>query len=1858
MKAAKLISIFLVLLLVTSCGSKDNKVIRPIKGQTTEAPPANIPLDKGFSEYISRYTSGIIPANSAIEIRFTPEFAAKANKSTSGLFVFEPFIKGKTEWKDETTLVFTPSRLLDPGKTYTGRLNLDKLSEVKERLKAFPLRIQTLKKDFCVTIGALECSSAEGNSYLLHGEIVAADFIEPAEAENYLDAKLGRKKMGVTWDHSVNLIHKFTVTGIDRTNKVQELTLTWDGTSAGVNQKGSSSVSIPPSGEFSILDIITVPGESQRIDIIFSDPVDASQETDGLIHFTPTTETTININSNIISIFPETRLLGAVDLNVESSIRNNKGATLSSSFLKQLDFTSVPPGIILEGNGVILPSSQNLIFPFKAANLKAVDLKIIRIFENNLPHFLQENDINSGYSIKRFGRPVYSGRIDLIPGSGMNTGAWNLYTIDLADYIDVEPGVLYKVYLGMRKSYSLYPYSGTEEESKYEELLQQSEEQSREFWDDPENYYDDSNDDVYYRFGFDWEDRNDPCKDAYYSPDKRVSRNILASNFGLIAKRGDDNILHVMVNDLLTAMPVNEVTVEVYDYQMQLIISGTANQDGSVALFCERKPFLVIAKKDKDRNYLKTNDGSSLSLSSFDVAGNKPENSIKAFIYGERDVWRPGDSIFLSIFIKDMKNDLPSGHPVQFELINPLEQRVDNQVQKPEGSNLLVFTTKTPSDAVTGNYKAQFRIGGATFTKRIRIETVKPNRLKINLSFPGEILGGANPVTRGILNVKWLNGAVAKNLKSSVEYILKHTKTEFEKYGQYIFDDPISEFFSETVNIFDDAIDENGNATVIFDPGKEINAPGMLNAVFTAKASEQGGDESITQTTCKYAPYPVFAGINLPGLKGKSRMLFTDADNEVKVVTVDEKGKPVRSEIELIVYKISYRWWWESDQENLAYYISNNIYKPVIRKTITTPGGESSFSFNIDKKDWGRYLIRATTPAGHSTGKILLIDWPWEYGMKGNTDGATLLAINTDKEKYNPGNEIKLSFPSPENARAIVTLENSTGVLEEIRVNTDKGNTVVSFRAKPEMAPNIYAYVTVIQPHAQTVNDMPVRLYGVVPVMVEDPETRLSPKIDMPEEIRSQKSFVIKVNETNKKPMTYTLAVVDEGLLDITGFRTPDPWNYFYAREALGVQTWDLYDFVLGAFGGTLERIFAIGGDEAVVDKSANKAQRFIPVVKFLGPFNLGAGKTNTHTLTLPQYTGSVRTMVIAGSDRAFGIAEKAVFVKDPLMVLVTAPRVICPGEKVALPITLFIQKEGIKDIIVKTEANELVSFEEKTRNISVSGTGEKETEFAFTVGEKTGVAKISVTATGGGETATYNMKIEVRSPNPPETRAEIKVIRQGEKWETIFTPFGLEGSNSALLEVSSLPSINLDKRMGYLLDYPHGCTEQITSAAFPQLWLKDLTGSDAAISKASSANITEAINKVISRQMANGGIALWPGSYQPDNWVTSYAGHFMTEAERKGYNIPSGFKQKWISFQKKTAQDWRFDTRYKQSANDQAYRLFTMALAGQPEKGAMNRLRESSGIPQLSRWLLAAAFATTGRPEVAGDLLDVRNTGTEQEYYNYYYGSEMRDKAIILYTLTLLKNEEQALPLLKEICDNFNNNNWYSTQSIAWGLFSYMKWTEMIPGDKNSPSKIKVTLNGDKSEQTIQSKQLWSKDIKMNNGNNSLIIENSSEKPLYVTLTRKGIPLISDVVREDKGLTMKIDYVNMNLRPVDQKNLEQGSDFMMVVKVTNNTFTMVDNIALTQMVPSGWEIQNTRLFEADYGIKESTYDYRDFRDDRVNTYFALTQGETKTFVLTLNAAYKGEYYQPSVWCEAMYISNCYSRYPGNPVKVNGQKIE
>jgi len=887
---------------------------------------------------------------------------------------------------------------------------------------------------------------------------------------------------------------------------------------------------------------------------------------------------------------------------------------------------------------------------------------------------------------------------------------------------------------------------------------------------------------------------------------------------------------------------------------------------------------------------------------------------------------------------------------------------------------------------------------------------------------------------------------------------------------------------------------------------------------------------------------------------------------------------------------------------------------------------------------------------------IVLVDWPWDYGMKpGGNDGASLLQLNTDKDKYSVGDEINLTFPAPENGRAIITIENSTGLLDIKEITTQAGNTEVKVTATKAMAPNAYLYVTLLQPHSQTVNDAPIRLYGVIPVMVEDPSSKLIPVITMPDQIRSKQEVAIEITEQNRQEMTYTLAVVDEGLLDLTGFRTPDPWKWFFVKHALGVRTWDLYDIVFGAFGGKLGRAFAIGGSDAAVDQSKNRARRFEPVVRFIGPFTIAPGKTGTHKIRLPQYTGSVRVMVTAaGEGNTFGSAEKSVIVSDPLMILATAPRVLSPGDKVALPVTVFAQKKEIGEVNVTATGNEMITFTQADGTVRFTEPGDKDMELFFNTAQQPGKAVINVRADGGGESAAYDLEVQVRTPNPPERRAETVTLSPGQKFDKSFAPFGIAGTSSASVEVFSLPSVNLSKRLGYLTSFPHGCTEQITSAAFPQIYLPDLLGTNLPDPAMVRNNVQEALRSIASRQLTSGAVTLWPGGPYPDDWVTSYAGHFAIEAQKAGYTLPAGFLSKWTAYQRATASAWRYQPQYRYTANDQAYRLFTMALAGVADKGAMNRMRETQDLPSLARWFLAAAYATTGRPEVALSLTDVRNLKTEEEFSHYYYGSTLRDQSIILYTLTAIGNTTEALELLKVVAASLSQDRWYSTQTTSWGLFAYMNFSRKMKGDNSKPLKVSYEFNGNKEKLSSDGGAIMQSMTPLSS--NRLIIENESDKPLFVTFTEQGVPAAADMTVTENNLTMKVEYTDMDQKPVDVSSLAQGTGFMMAVTVTNTTFRQVNNLALTKMVPSGWEIQNTRLFEAGMALKEGAYDYRDFRDDRVNTYFSLKSGETKKFYLLLTASYRGTYSMPAIVCEAMYDEGVTARRPGREVTVTAGK--
>ena len=1825
-------------------------------------------INPEFAGYISAFTTGYISSGSTIKIKLSSAFSSDTELNTAlqeEYISFDPEIKGETVWKDAQTLEFKPTERLKPGQTYKATFHLNKLVEVKKELRDFEFHFQSIKQSINMEVYDLRSyTSGDYSFYSLAGTISTADFADASLIEKTLDAKLNATNINLKWTHNDGgTLHKFMIDSIERPSSSNaKLTLVCNAKGLDLSYTSEKNLLVPAKGSFIALNAKVVNDNDQYILVNFSNPIEQNQTLEGLVSCDGLNELKYIINNNQVLIYPSEIKAGVYTLKISEAVKDAKGQSIGKNSEHSIVFEEVKPAVKFSGNGNILPSANGLAMPFETVNLKAVDVKVIKIYENNVLQFLQNNDLDGGNQLAQVGKKIVEKRINLGITNPSEFGSWKKFSLDLGALIKSEPGAIYRVILSFKKSYSAYSCLGNTDGDKFEmEEIKPAEN------DEDISYYSYYYDDYSYSGyeyeegddGYDYNDRENPCKSTYYRQYNRtVARNIIASDLGLTLKKGNDGSLFAVVNDLITTKPLVGVTLELYDYQKQLIHTVKTNSDGQAFISIPQKAYFLLAKKDKQRAYLKLEDGATLSLSMYDVGGDAVKKGVKGFIYGERGVWRPGDSLFINFVLEDKLGTIPANHPVTFELTNPQGQIYKRLLKNKNIDGFYSFATATDKNAPTGVWNAEVKIGANVFNKSIRIESIMPNRLKIEVNVGDNKLLVGSKETLVKLHTNWLTGAKASGLQAKVNVALSEGNTEFEKFKDYNFNDQLLRFDAQNMNLFDGKVDEEGNTSFPLTLDVQKNAPGFLRANFNTQVFEQGGAFSVDRFSIDYSPYNFYAGIKLPEGEKNSGILYTDRNHQIEIATVDYQGNGVsRPHLKFELYKLEWRWWWDQYNDELANYSFDEYHKPIKIENFSSKNGKAKVTVNIKENDWGRYLVRVIDlDGGHSTSSIAYFDWANWMDREGGSDNkiiSNMLNFTTDKATYKTNDEVKVTIPSPQNGRALVTIENGSRVLEAHWLETEKGNTVFAFKATSQMAPNVYVHVSLMQPHAHT-NDLPIRLYGVVPVTVNDPESHLRPSITMPQVLQPEKEVDIVVSEENNREMAFTLAVVDEGLLDITRFKTPNPYTTFYAKEALGVKTWDCYDKVIGAFGADLERILSIGGDGSEVGDDGAKANRFKPMVKFFGHYHLNKGEKKSVKFKMPMYVGSVRTMLIAGGKGAYGIAEKTTPVKAPLMVLGTLPRVLSVTEEVKLPVSVFGGDKRIGNTSVKVEVNGLLqTVGGNSRSVMVGKDDEKLVVFDLKVKNQTGIAKVKITASGGGHTTVYDMELDVRNPNPYQTNIKDFWVDAGKSIKESMPPVGLQGTNSGLLELSSIPPINLEERLNYLIAYPHGCVEQTTSQTFAQLYLTDILDLSAQRKVDIETNIRHGISELRKFQLAGGALSYWQGTTEVSDWGTSYAGHFMLSAEKKGYALPPGFKKEWISYQQNTAQAFVLN-KNKFFNNDvmQAYRLYVLCLANNPVIGAMNRLRESTNLSDQARWLLASAYAQIGQTNEAEKL--IANTSREVNAYdvNYYtYGSSERDMAIILDALCLMNKKTQAFDQLKKVSAFLASKTWLSTQTTAFGLVSVSSFIKKFGG--SSAMQALCTVNG---KEIILSGNKVLTQIPISFKNNPMAdfsIKNNGKGLIYVRLVNKGKPALGEEKEAAENIRVNASYQAMNGTAISPEELVQGTDFMLSVTIKNLGLKgELKNLALSNPIPSGWEIHNARMDDNEAVLKNSVYTYQDIKDDKVYTYFDLSSGESKTFNLLLNASYLGRYYLPAINVEAMYDNSVYGRTKGHWIKV------
>jgi len=1796
---------------------------------------------KGFQstsntpEEIGRYIAARVPAvievSDPVRIRFS---VPVDTTQSSSIFSFNPSTVGTYKWEDATTLAFTSKDGWKPGSSYQLQVNLDKaIKDVDPNMKTVVFDFMIKPVRMTVSFEPLVPEfDGDQPKYMLRGRILTSIPIDSAQLEKIFVIKNTGKMSTADWNHTADArTHEVVISEIAPDSKID---FRWDGKGIGAEANGSRSVLIPKGNELTMLSFEPGGEGEKKVSIYFSQKLDPAQDINGLVTINGSTDGfTMKKQDHILSIYPSDELEGNLAIELHGKIASSLNYELGKTVSLDVSLDNNKPALKLVGTGVITPGNEGVIFPFEAINLRSVQVEVMRIFENNILQYLQNSNLEDQWDLDPVGRVIFQKEVDLESMSDRdNKYIWTRYALDLGPLVKLAPGSIYQVRIGFRGKDTYLDC--IKEGEEYKEPPAYGEMAS--IWE--YNYYYDD---------FTWDQTDDPCFPAYYGPERYINRNILASDIGLTAKQNEDGKIWVFASSIETVAPMSGVEIEIFDYQKQSMGKATTNTDGSVAMDIPRKAFFVVASQGNQKGYLRLQDGLAQSMSEFDAGGTSYQQGLRGYLYGERDVWRPGDSVYLNFILWDPENKIDAKHPVRLTVKNPLGQKEIDMTSPISVGGIYNLAFHTNSTDPTGNWMATVQVGDAYFSKGLKIETIKPNRLKIDMQLPDRIIA-SKPGEKIDLESQWLFGAPASNLKAVVEAQFSANYFAPEGFKDFVFNDPARRTPSTVTTIFDGTLDAQGKAKIDVPDISEYLPEGQLTMSLKTRVFEAGGDFSTDRATTTFDPYDHYAGVLIPANRWGYQEMKMNEKNVVRFASISADGKGTSGRtLSIGIYNAQWRWWWDQSSGDITQY-NSQMHLGAIQTDSVVTGKDGTVSYNVTPATYGSYMIRVCdTESGHCSGQFY---YAGSWGdPSDDSDAASRLYFSTDKEKYQVGDQIKLNIPSASGSKLLLTIEKNNKVLSSKWYDVKSDQTQITIDATADMMPNAYAYVSHIQPYNHSSNDMPLRMYGVMPIMVEDPKTMLHPVIAVADELQPDKDFTITVSEKDKLPMAYTIAVVDEGLLGLTRYESPDPWKYFHRQEALAVQTWDMFDQVLGGYGGALERMLSIGGDEAAKLVDAPQAQRFKPVVMHLGPFYLDAGQTKTLTVHMPNYVGAVRTMIVASDRKRWGAADKTSKVKSDLMIQPTLPRLVSPGEVIAVPVHVFAMNDNIHSIQVEVKSNDMASpVGAGSQTLQFLGQGDKMTYFNLKIADRPGLLKVEVIAKSGSATTSQKFELDVRIPNPPLTQVIAATLAPGEKWSGKIPFPGMKGTNEASIEVSQMPAINLEQRLQYLIHYPYGCLEQTTSSVFPQLYLSQLTDLTPTQAQAIRTNIQAGIQRMKSFSLPTGGFTYWPGEKYRDSWVNSYAGHFLIEATKAGYAVDQSMFDGWRKAQKKDAQAYRAGQYYRDDAN-QAYRLYTLALDGQPEWGLMNRLRVQKDLDQTAAWMLAAAYALGKRNDVALQLITKLSTEVKPyEEMSYTYGSDLRDKAVIMEAFMVMGKDNDAMNMARSIATSLSSDYWYGTQSTAWALAAMGKMA-----NKFSKGTLKATITqGGQSPQNVStSKGILTRVLAVDN--ESLTVENTSGGTLFIRVTSSGRPLTGVKAAVNKNLSMKMSYMGMDGKALLPDKLKQGTDFIVQVQITNpGTFTThLDQLALSYLFPSGWELANQRLDQFENRFTNSSIRYQDIRDDRVNTFFSMDRG-VWNYYFVMTATYAGKYWLPDIMCDAMYSHQVQARVPGRWVEV------
>lgn len=1465
-------------------------------------------------------------------------------------------------------------------------------------------------------------------------------------------------------------------------------------------------------------------------------------------------------------------------INVDKGLPAENGALLENEFSTRITMPDYPPAVNFTSQGIYLPAKNNGLLEIETINIEKLAIEIEQYFPNNLVYALGDRPYqlrsNRTSNLQTLGRKFFESTERLY---GQHNRMLQT-TIDIAEVIGDKARGVFKI--SVRKK----------------------------------------------------EDR--------WVSDTRL---VMMTDLGIMARMSDDYLM-VWVNSLSETKPVKKADVYLISRNNQQLLKGRTDSRG-IAIFEETSaqiegfdPFLIVVSKDDDMSFMKFSD-CLLPTEDFDTRG-RPylSDGYEAFTYLNRDIFRPGDTAHIVTLIRDEKGERPDDFPCFLTIYDPSGREFKNFRFDTEDTDFREFELILPEFAPTGRYEAVTHVGDEMVLGRagFAVEEFMPERISVEISSNREAYKGGDRIQAEVVS-EFLFGPPAAGHSVSGQIILEAHQFEPNGWSRYSFTDKGRSFARVTHNFPESILDDTGAHKFSYSVSDNYTPPSLIKGLISASVREQGGRAVNAYKEITILPYNRFIGLKAdfegfvePGQKADFSAVCLNYDGH----------KAGCDSLLIILYYLRYNSVLKQDSDGGYRYVSEEQAEAVDSFYVAMTESEASFS--LTAPDYGHYRLTAEDLNGGHRSSISFYSSGWGYAPWSMKD-PDRLEIGLDREYYQAGDKAEVQIRSPFGGRLLVTVERKE-VLDFITFDMEENTAEISLPIKKDYFPTAYITATVIKPAGEIEKTAPARAFGIAPIEISAENKALAVRLQTPEIIQPRQSVQVDLNISPPGVSRVTVSATDVGILQLTDYHTPDPLAFFYGKRKLHLRPYDIYSLVYPELQPA-ESHLTPAGDRMMFEMAQRRhlnpfaAKRVTPVALWSGIVTTDQNGQASIEFDVPQFNGQLRLSAVAVRDQLYGSATEEMTVRNDIIIMESFPRFVSPGDRFKGLVSIFNHTGNAGRIEVSLDTDGPVeALSATSQSVYLDDGFEGSAVFELKAGQQTGKIKIQVSADKDTSNSQNNFELSNRPARPPQTFSGSGRIGSDSTVEFTIPTNLVEGTDSYVIQTSSLAEMQFSGQLKFLLRYPYGCLEQTVSRLFPMLYFGELarfTIPDLIGSRGNDYFINEGILKISGMIRPDGSFSFWPGGEEVNLWTSVYATHFLVEARQRGYRIDSKVYDH--------ALDQIENLVYGSRASERVlpvkvYAGYVLALSGRHGNKLRNRLDDIpiDDLPGYSRYMLASTFHLVGDEDKSLRLIP---TMIQPPVFERQSGdnlsSPLRSTAIMLETMNRINPDHPACAALaQKLIDASRENSFYTTHETAFALLALGKY---LAGQEVPEYIGTLEIEGD-TTYTFDSKRF--KLSRNDLDNKAIKIEIEGHGPCFYYWQASGLPEDRPAEEYSRGIEIKRQYFDQSGNQLDLDSVVLGE--RIVCKLTARAVSgPLDNVVINDMLPAGLEIENPRI-KSGPGFswipgQQQKYDYLDIRDDRLLIFTDLSKEKTFEYYYTLRAVSKGEFTIPPVMSECMY---------------------